>query len=71
MNNIQITFPNKKTVECPYASNPSSLVEHFGIPAKEIAAVKVNNEIRPLGTSLLVNAKIEPISVDSPEGAMI
>jgi uridine kinase len=71
MNNIQITFPNKKTVECPYASNPSSLVEHFGIPAREIAAVKVNNEIRPLGTSLLVNAKIEPIPVDSPEGAMI
>jgi len=71
MNNIQITFPNKKTVECPYASPASSLVEHFGIPAQEIAAVRVNNEIRPLGTSLLVNAAIEPIPIDSPEGAMI
>jgi len=71
MNNIQITFSGNKTVDCPYASYASSLIEHFGLPAREIAAVKVNNEIRPLGTSLLVNAKIEPIPLDSPEGAMI
>ncbi|MDR2942315.1 MAG: nucleoside kinase [Treponema sp.] len=71
MNNIQITFPDKKTVECPYASNASGLIGHFGMPAQEIAAIRVNNEIRPLGTSLLVNANVEPIPVDSPEGAMI
>ncbi|MDR0301875.1 MAG: nucleoside kinase [Treponema sp.] len=71
MNNIQIIFPNNKKVECPYGTNASALIEHFGIPAQEIAAIRVNNEIRPLGTSLLVNAVVEPILVDSPEGAMI
>jgi len=72
MNNIQINFINtQKTVTCPYGTKASELVEHFGIPASEIAAVRENNEIRPLGTSLLVNAAIEPVLLDSPEGVMI
>ena len=72
MDNIKIRFfNNSKTVECAYGTKASALVEHFGIPAGEIAAVKVNNEIRPLGTSLFVNAAAEPVLIDSPEGAMI
>jgi uridine kinase len=72
MDNIRILFQtSKKTVECPYGTKAVELVEHFGIPVQEIAAVKVNNEIRPLGTSLLVNAAVEPVLLDSPEGAMI
>jgi uridine kinase len=72
MSNIRIYFSNtQKTVDCAYGTKASVLIEHFGIPADEIAAVKVNNEIRPLGTSLLVNAAVEPVLVDSPEGAMI
>jgi uridine kinase len=47
------------------------MIEHFGIAADEIAAVKVNNEIRPLGTTIFVNATVEPVLIDSPEGAMI
>jgi len=72
MNKINIKILNtQKTVECNYGTNAQSLVEHFGIEKDKIAAVKVNNEIRPLGTSLLVNAVIEPVPVDSPDGAMI
>ena len=72
MDNIKIRFSNSsKSVECAYGTKASALVEHFGIPAGEIAAVKVNNEIRPLGTSLFVNAAAEPVLIDSPEGAMI
>jgi uridine kinase len=72
MSNIQIFFSNtQKTVTCSYSTVASSLIEHFGIPANEIAAVRENNEIRPMGTSLLVNAVLEPVLVDSPEGAMI
>jgi len=70
MNNIQIKFPNK-TVSCAYGTKASDLIEHFGIPAGQIAAVRENNEIRPLGTSLLVNATLEPVLLDSPEGVMI
>ncbi|MDR0323927.1 MAG: nucleoside kinase [Treponema sp.] len=72
MNNIQISFSNsQKTMECLYGTKASSLIEHFGIPAEEIAAIRVNNEIRPLGTYLLVNAALEPILLDSADGAMI
>lgn len=71
MNNIKIVFPGGKTVECRYGTKASDLLEHFGIPKDNIAAVKVNNEIRPVGTSLLVNAALQPVLLDSPEGAMI
>jgi len=71
MNNIKIKFPDSKTLTCEYGTRVSALIEHFGIPADKIAAVKENNEIRPLGTSLLVNAALEPVLLDSHEGAAI
>jgi len=72
MNNIQINFTNnQKTVSCASGTKASDLIEHFGIPASQIAAVRENNEIRPLGTSLLVNAALGPVMLDSPEGVMI
>jgi uridine kinase len=70
MNIIQIQFPNK-LINCPYGTKAASLIEHFSMPADGIAAIRVNNEIRPLGTSLLVNSTVEPVLLDSPEGAMI
>ncbi|MCL2763819.1 MAG: nucleoside kinase [Treponema sp.] len=70
MNEIQIEFPDK-TIKCRYGITALELIEHFGIPADEIAAVRVNNEIRPLGSTLLVNAAVEPVLIDSPEGVMI
>ena len=72
MNNIQIYFSgSQKTVTCVYGTKASDLVDSFGIPKEEIAAIKANNEIRPLGTSLHVNARVEPVLIDSPEGVMI
>ncbi|MCL2801116.1 MAG: nucleoside kinase [Treponema sp.] len=72
MNNIQIHFNNsQKTISCAYGTKASDLIEHFGFPAEQIAAVRENNEIRPIGTSLLVNASLEPVLIDSPEGIMI
>ncbi|MCL2244495.1 MAG: nucleoside kinase [Treponema sp.] len=72
MSDIQIYFNNsKKTVKCQYGTKAEQLIENFMIPEKTIAAIRVNNEIRPLGTSLLVNAAVEPVLTDSPEGAMI
>ncbi|MDR1838525.1 MAG: nucleoside kinase [Treponema sp.] len=72
MNDIRIYFPNtKKTITCPYGAHATDLIEHFDIPKEKIAAINVNNEIRPTGTSLLVNATVEPVLIDSPQGAMI
>jgi uridine kinase len=71
MDNLKVNFPGGKTVECAYGTNASDLIEHFGIPKDQITAVKVNNEIRPVGTSLLVNSSLQPVLIDSPEGTMI
>ncbi|MDR0465570.1 MAG: nucleoside kinase [Treponema sp.] len=71
MNEIQIKFPGGKSINCAYGTKASSVMENFGINADSIAAIKVNNEIRPTGTSLLVNASLEPVLIDSPEGVMI
>jgi len=71
MNNIKINFPNGKTVECKYGTKASDLFENFEIPRNQITAIMVNNEIRPAGTSLLVNSNLQPVLPDSPEGAMI
>jgi len=72
MDTIQIKFSGtKKTVNCDYGTKASDLSEHFGIPRDIIAAVRENNEIRPLGTSLLVNAELDPVLLDSRDGAMI
>ena len=72
MSNINIYFTNThKTIECPYGTKAADIAGHFGIPADEIAAIRVNNEIRPLGTSLLVNAAVQTVLVDSSEGVMI
>jgi uridine kinase len=71
MDSLKVNFPGGKTVECAYGTNASDLIEHFGIPKDQITAVKVNNEIRPVGTSLLVNSSLQPVLIDSPEGTMI
>ena len=72
MSNIQIYFPDtQKTEVCLYGTKASGLMVNFGIPAENIAAIRVNNEIRPVGTSLLVNATLKPVLMDSSEGVMI
>jgi len=72
MNDIQINIINtKKTITCPYNTMASTLVEHFGVPPEKIAAIRENNEIRPLGSSFLVNASVEPVLLDSRDGVMI
>ena len=71
MNNIKITFVDNKTVECAYGTKVSDLIEYFGIQKDKIAAVNENNEILPLGTSLLVNSVLKPVLLDSSEGSMI
>ncbi|MDR2542862.1 MAG: nucleoside kinase [Treponema sp.] len=72
MNNITINFTNsQKTASCAYGTKALDIIENFDLPFSDIAAIKVNNEIRPLGTTLFVNAAVEPVLLDSPEGAMI
>jgi len=60
-----------QTFDCPFGVIADTLLPHFGIAENEIIALRVNNEIRPLKTRLEVNSVLEPVLLDSPEGAMI
>jgi uridine kinase len=74
MTDLQVRFANNaagEVLHCPYGIEADTLITHFGVPADTIAAVRVNNEIRPLKTRLAVNSVIEPVLLESPEGAMI
>jgi uridine kinase len=68
-------FGNKADEEiinlnCPIGTTIESLVPHFG-PLSSLAAVRANDEILPLSALLEVNARLEPVSLESPEGVAI
>jgi uridine kinase len=44
------------------------VLEQAGIDTASTAAIKVNNEILPLSTRLVVNATVSLVALDSPEG---
>jgi uridine kinase len=74
MSDIEVKFatnPPVCPVRCPYGIQADSLLEHFNIPSDAIAAVRVNNEIRPTKTHLAMNCALSPVLLDSPEGSMI
>lgn len=74
MSEIQIRFANKPLavpLNCPYGIQADALLGNFDIPIDSIAAVRVNNEIRPTKTHLAMNCVLEPVVLDSPEGTMI
>jgi uridine kinase len=74
MSDIKVTLagPGKnETFDCPFGVIADTLLPHFAIAENAIIALRVNNEIRPLKTRLEVNSILEPVLMDSPEGAMI
>jgi uridine kinase len=71
MSDIKVTLGPDKTFDCPFGVIADTLLPHFGIAENDIIALRVNNEIRPLKTRLEVNSRLEPVLMDSPEGAMI
>jgi uridine kinase len=77
MSGIQVRFIEKENensglvISCPLGTPVSDLREHFAPLSGGMAAVKVNNEILPLSTRLEINAALEPVSLEAPEGVMI
>jgi len=71
MNDIHVHFTNGADVRCPFATQAADLIGHFGEIPGGLAAVKANNEIRPLSTRLEVNTTLEPVTLDTHEGTMI
>ncbi|MDR2398751.1 MAG: nucleoside kinase [Spirochaetaceae bacterium] len=71
MHEIHVTFAQGGSLTCPAGTRAETLVSHFGVAPETVAAVKVNNEILPLSVPLEVNAQVEPIRLETPEGMMI
>jgi uridine kinase len=73
MSDIKVSLGVEKvqTFDCPFGIIADTLLPHFGIAENAVVALRVNNEIRPLKTRLEVNSRLEPVLMDSPEGAMI
>ena len=70
MSDIQVSYA-EKTIDCSYGIIADTVLSRLGIDTDTLVALRVNNEIRPLKTRLAVNTVLEPVLMDSPEGAMI
>jgi uridine kinase len=58
-------------LRCPIGVRADTLLDYFDIREDDLAAIRVNNEILPLNARLEVNALLEPVPLQSPEGVMI
>ena len=56
---------------CPFGVTLETLVPQFGALASPLAAIKVNNQILPLSSRLEVNACLEPVLLESPDGVAV
>jgi uridine kinase len=71
MKDIHIGFTDGSGVTCPVGTPAAALADRLGPIPGGLAAVRVNNEILPLSTRLEINAVLEGVSLDAPEGVMI
>jgi len=68
MNEIEVRFPDGKTLRTMYGTKVEGLLDHFGVSDCPIVAVKANNELLALSSRLEVNAILEPVTLSSSEG---
>ncbi|MDR1412135.1 MAG: nucleoside kinase [Spirochaetaceae bacterium] len=68
---VKVFFPGGKTAEAARGTPVSALAGNFGALQSPLAAVKMGNRILPLSARLEINSRIEPVCIDSPEGADI
>ncbi|AEF86045.1 phosphoribulokinase/uridine kinase family protein [Treponema primitia ZAS-2] len=66
-----VSSATDNTITVQSGISVEELLDKFSMPAEMIAAVKINNQVLPLSTRIEVNAALEPVALDSPDGAMI
>lgn len=66
---LTITFPDGTKTEIKKETYASDLLNHFKDRPEEILAVKLNNKIYSLDQKLKYSAKIEPVYLNSKDGA--
>ncbi len=66
---IILTFPDGKTVQTHAGCHVQDIISHFGKEtAAKLYAVKVNNVITPLTSTIEVNAELSPVMPDTKDG---
>ncbi len=71
MRKITVTFPDSKSIQIENEIRPVTLLNNFPETDKKIIAVKVNNEVCSLDSVVDIDCTLEPVYLDSREGAAI
>ncbi len=71
MKNITITLPDNSTISAQEQITPITFIHRFGESKRHILAVLVNNELWSLNTPINVTASVQPVYIDTKEGAAI
>ncbi len=69
MSTFTITFPNNKTVSVERGSIIGDYIDNFDEDKDSIIAVRINNEICSLTSTIDFDARIEPVLVGTSEGS--
>jgi len=69
MHQVTIRYPSGKAIAYPSGIKASEATGGFGPLSQPIAAVLVNNQLQALDAQLLTNCTMEPVLIDSSQGA--
>lgn len=69
MHLVTIRYPSGRTLDFPSGIKVSEAIAGFGPLERPLAAVLVNNELQSLDAHVLTNCSMEPITIDSAQGA--
>lgn len=68
---IKVTFPSGRTEQVQFYTPISSLLPFFEEDSDKILAVRINNEVCSLDSNIEFNCKLEPIFINTKDGASI
>lgn len=71
MNEIEVRFADGSAISLPYGTRAEVLSDRFGPLPGALVALRANNEIVPIATRLEVNTTLEPVTLDTRDGAMV
>ncbi len=69
MHQVTIRYPSGKSLSFPSGIKVSEATAGFGAMSQPLAAVLVNNELQSLEAHVLTNCTMEPVLIDSSQGA--
>jgi uridine kinase len=71
MKEVTLSFPSGGSASVPYGSRVIEVVDKLKPFAHPLAAVLLNNEICSVYSRIEMNARLEPVTIESPGGALV